>query len=221
MFNMFYLILILLSLGQPADNALTPYSLKYEVLTDGKVSGELISTLSVSTPDQFVLSETTTGTKGMASFLGFKREEITRFSTQPSMTAQSYRMQQKVAFKKRQSNYRIDDQSQAIIGEHKGQQWRVDNNQPVISTSLLMLALAVDACAGKQTMSYQVVVPNAVKTYRFEVQESTPDTIKVARIHDKKTAISWLDRHNQCLPLKSVYANGKGKVIETRLLTDN
>lgn len=201
--------------------ALDTFKADYTVFKDGKKIGLSSIQLSQDAPF-YVLSDITNGTHGMASFLGFKRSEVTIFrESNGQMLADSYEMKQKVAFNKRQSEYQVDAEMQMVYGNHKKDDWQIKTPAAFLTPNLVSLILFQDICAGKtNNLNYPVLKAGKVVNYSFKITSQKDGIIEVDKIHSKPSRITktWLDSKQQCLPIRTYHIEEGEDALETKLL---
>ena len=175
------------------------------------------------------LTNTTRGTHGLASLLGFRRQEETLFNWHLEPTEKqgwlpvAYQFSQKVAFKKKTRSFHYDHTSGLARGKSDGRQWMLNVHPPFISPNLVVLALAVDLCSGQQEMHYRVLDKGALKDYHFVVNGTDTESglIKITKKHSRPDRIteSWHDPKRQCLNVRSRHKEPGGDWLETRLVS--
>lgn len=232
----FFLLLSPAATGIPANPAkpaaaaqvvpvtpLEPFEARYVIYEDGDEMGESLVQLQKS-QDHWQISSQVRGTHGMASLLGFKRKESTIFDWQPQATIpwrpRSYRFSQKVAFKKKTSQYETNPTNGQVSGKTGSKKWQLRPETPFITPNLVVLALADDLCRGKQDMRYQVLDKGKIKDYHFTVVGNENGLIKVAKEHGSPERIteSWHDPQRQCLNVRSRHKEPGGDWLETVLV---
>ena len=202
------------------SHALELFKAEYIVFKDGKQIGDSSIILSKDEPF-YTITDKTNGTHGMASFLGFKRSETTLFTEKnDAFIPESYQMNQKVAFNKRQSEYQIDHDQQLVVGNYKGDDWQLNTTEPFLTPNLVSLKLFKDICTGKKNnLSYQVLKKGKLQTYNFAITSQKDNIIEVDKIHSKPTRITklWLDTNKQCLPVSTYHIEEEEDALETKL----
>ncbi len=210
--------------------ALDLFKAEYKVYKDGKIIGT--SSIELAPVDNsqnksldnsalYKIIDTTKGTHGMASFLGFKRSEETIFNDNNShFIPQSYEMKQKVAFKKRQSKYKVDINNNTAKGNYKGDKW--ENKVPKVFTTpnLVSLALSRDICAGKMdNLNYKVLKKGTIQDYQFKITSEKDGIIEVDKVHSKPSRITktWLDTNQQCIPVRTYHKEKDEDALESKL----
>jgi hypothetical protein len=214
-------ILLLLTLLTFNVSALDLFKAKYTVYKDGEKIGK--SSIELTKDEtNYVITDRTNGTHGMASFLGFQRTERTIFTENNGLFSPgSYQLKQKVAFNKRNSNYQVDEDSQKISGTYKGDDWQLDKQQPFLTPNLVSLKLFIDVCAGEsETLNYDVLKKGRLNSYQFKVTSREKNIIEVDKIHNKTTRTTkmWLDTNQHCLPIRTYHIEDGEESLETRLI---
>ena len=214
-------ILILFLFQSFSLSALDLFKAAYKVFKDGKEIGYNTLQLSQQGAD-FVMSDKTDGTHGMASFLGFKRSEETVFSDVDGVFhPKSYKMTQKVAFNKRTSEYQVDTETKTIQGTTKDIQWQLEIPKDAYSTpNLVSLNLANDICDGKTDLSYPILKNGEISSYQFKIIREENGIVEIDRVHSKpsRTTKTWLDKTRQCLPVRTYHKEEDEDAVETKLI---
>jgi hypothetical protein len=213
-------ILLLLTLSTFNVSALDLFKANYTVYKDGKKIGKSSIELTKDKLN-YVITDRTDGTHGMASFLGFIRTEETIFTDNNGfLSPDSYKLKQKVAFNKRNSNYNVDKENQKISGNYKGNDWQLETQEPFLTPNLVSLKLFMDICAGKiENLNYDVLKKGGIHSYQFKVTSRENNIIEVDKIHSKASRITkmWLDTNQQCLPIKTYHIEDDDESLETKL----
>ncbi len=201
--------------------ALEPFKAEYTVFKDGKKIGTSSIELSYLAPF-YTITDKTSGTHGMASFLGFKRSEVSMFTeNEGDYSPESYQMNQKVAFNKRQSEYQIDQDKHQAIGNHKGKKWQLPVPENYSTPNLVSLNLARDICAGKtNNLKYQVLKDGKIKDYSFTIVSQKDGIIEVDKHHSKPERVTktWLDTRQNCIPVKTYHVEEDEDPLESKLI---
>ena len=202
-------------------SALEPFKAEYTVFKDGKKIGLSSIELSYEAPF-YTLTDNTNGTHGMASFLGFKRLEVSLFTEKDGVfLPETYSMNQKVAFNKRKSNYQVDNKNHLVVGKHKDDNWQLDAPAVFTTPNLVSLTLFQDICAGKtKNLDYTIIKDGKIKHYSFKISSSLDNIIEVDKLHSKPSRITktWLDTNQMCLPIKTYHIEEGEDPIETKLI---
>ncbi len=212
--------LILVTLVTLNVSALDLFKADYQVFKDGKKIGT--SSIELVKDDPFYkIIDKTNGTHGMASLLGFKRSEETLFThVNGEFHPDYYKMRQKVAFNKRQSDYQVDNETQMVYGKHKGDDWQTKTPSRFLTPNLVSLKLSQDICSGKKdNLSYKVLKRGELVNYSFKITSQNDNIIEVDKIHSKPTRITktWLDTKQQCVPVRTYHKEGDDDALETKL----
>jgi len=200
--------------------ALSDFEAQYQILRDGKETGQQTTTLTVAAPHLYVLSDTTKGTKGMASMLGFKRTETTELEYSPQgLLALKHNMQQKISFKKKR--YHFERTHDTYVGQYKGDAFQVNDAQ-VLSSHAIPIGLSLISCQQPGEHQFTVLKSENSKVYHFKSQQQADGLVRVDRIYPperKRITTIWLDPKRNCLPVKSYHKEDGEAPIETRLLS--
>ncbi len=214
-------LFILITFFSCCTQAMNDFIADYEVYQDGKKSG-LSSTELKRDGQLYSLTDKTNGTHGMASFLGFKRfEQTTFYFDNEQFMPQTYQMNQKIAFNKRQSSFAVSSDSDVINGKYKGKNWQMTRPETFSTTNLTSLQLSSDICAGKtNNLSYPILKNGKIKNYRFVITDQVDNIIEIDRVHSKSTRVTktWLDKNQNCLPIRTFHLEEDKDPIETKLI---
>ncbi|WP_395375267.1 hypothetical protein [Marinicella sp. W31] len=213
------LTLLILLLSSYHCFALSDFEAEYQILKDGKVTGQQKTTFKVASPQTYILKDTTKGTKGLASMLGFKRTETTELEfTASGLNALNHQMQQKISFKKKRYHFKKTDNT--YIGKHKGDTFQTEDIN-VLSSHAIPIGLSLISCQQPGQHQFTVLKSERSKVYNFQSQLQGDGLIRVDRIYSperKRTTSIWLDPKQNCLPIKSRHQEDGEDPIETRLL---
>jgi hypothetical protein len=214
-------IILLLTLSTFNTSALDLFKANYTVYKDGKKIGK--SSIQLTKDElNYIITDRTDGTHGMASFLGFIRTEETTFTDNNGLLLPgSYKLKQKVAFNKRNSDYYVDKENQVTSGNYKGNDWRLKTQEPFLTPNLVSLKLFMDICSGKnENLNYDVLKKGGIHSYQFKVTSRENNIIEVDKIHNKATRITkmWLDTDQHCLPIKTYHVEDDEDSLETKLI---
>ena len=217
---MLKIILTLLLITSFNSFAVKLFKAEYNVFKDGKEIG--ISSIElVKESPYYRIIDKTNGTHGMASFLGFKRSEISAFEEKDNnFFPESYEMKQKVAFKKRHSNFQTDTETQMVYGKHKGKQWQIKLPESFSTPNLVSLNLSRDICAGlTDNLNYSVLKRGVLVTYQFKITSTKDNIIEVDKIHSKPSRITktWLDTKQNCISIKTFHLEEGEDPLESKL----
>ena len=200
--------------------ALQPFKAEYKVFKDGKEIGASSIELQKDST-LYKIIDKTKGTHGLASFLGFKRSEVSLFEDNDNhFIPDSYQMQQKVAFKKRHSEYQVDAETQMVYGKHKSKEWQIKQPKSFTTPNLVSLNLARDVCEGKtENLNYTVLKRGKLVEYQFKITAKNKNIIEVDKIHSKPTRITktWLDTQQKCIPVKTYHKEEDEDPLESKL----
>jgi len=223
----------ILATDSPAGHDLAPASLRapkpfearYRIYKDGDEMGESVVKL-LHDQNHWRLDSVVRGTHGLASLLGFKRSETTVFDWkyQPPddlWLPLSYRFSQKIAFKKKTSQFQYAPKTGLATGKSGSKTWQLPVKPPFISPSLVILTLAKDLCDGQQDMRYRVLDKGKIKDYHFTVVGTENGLIKVTKEHGSPERIteSWHDPQRQCLNVRSRHKEPGDDWLETVLVS--
>ncbi len=201
-------------------SAMDLFKAEYKVFKDGKEIGTSSIELTKEEPFYKIIDKTN-GTHGMASLLGFKRIEETLFTNSGNQFHPDfYKMKQKVAFNKRQSDYQVDNETQMVYGKHKGDDWQIKTPSSFLTPNLVSLKLFQDICSGKtDNLNYKVLKRGEVVDYKFKITSKKDNIIEVDKIHSKPSRVTktWLDNSQHCLPVRTYHKEGDDDALETKI----
>lgn len=202
------------------------YQATYEVSRGGKVLAEQTTTFESVTPNQYTLTDITQGTRGLASFTGFKRSETTHFEfNHDQIITIEHSMRQKVAFKNKYYQFKLQKNNTTITGKSK-QAFTIETALKPISSHMLPLWIGSQVCQESSPLTELTNVPvlksKLIKNYDFTVIDEGNHLYRVERIYPAETQRSsqiWLDKSQNCLPVKTHHKEAEKPAIETKLLT--
>ena len=212
--------LIIISFISFNAQALELFKAEYQVFKDAKLIGD--SSIELTKDDRlYSIIDKTNGTHGMASFLGFKRSEVTFFTEENNkLLPQSYSMNQKVAFNKRKSDYRVDQNNLMAYGKYKDKNWELNITDLFLTPNLVSLKLFSDVCSNKKNdFNYPVLKRGKIQNYQFKITSQKNNIIVVDKIHSKPSRITtmWLDVSKNCLPIRTYHIEEGEDSLETKL----
>lgn len=204
-----------------AHAELTPFVAQYQVKRGGKVVAEQSTTLSRNS-EGYVLYDQTIATKGMASWIGFQRQERSEFQIAPDTSlfeANKHQMKQDASISHREYQFdRLNDHQFKVL--HKKENTTVSADQPIIATHMMPLQIGLLACQGKRQINLNILKNKRIKTYHFSVTIEHNGLLKVSRNYpkdSKRKTTSWLDPKQNCLTTQTRHQNDDEPLIETTL----
>ncbi|MFC3193662.1 hypothetical protein ACFODZ_05365 [Marinicella sediminis] len=204
---------------------LKPYQATYEIIRGGKVTGEQTTELKRLNNNQWLLTDTTKGTRGMASLIGFKRQETSEFTfVDGQLFVTRHSMNQKAAFNKRQYQFTYDAQEKQYKGTRKGDQFTLAvTEQNIISAHMLPLALSLTACQQDARAAIDLLKSTNLSHYQFTFNYQS-DKITSQRVFStprKKSSTAQLDASKNCLPVTQTHQEENEPEINSRLTAFN
>lgn len=197
-----------------------PFTASYEVRKNGKLMGQQTTQWQQLKNQHYQLKDHMSGTHGLASWSGFKRDEQSVFQLiDNNWYITNHDMRQKVMFKK--WNYQFSRQQDTVSGKHKDKAFKLTHQPSLFSTHSLPIYAAALACQGNTDFTVQVLKSDRPKIYQFTAKADNSGQILLSRQYpkdSKKRSQSWLDRKQNCLTTKTLFDNGKGTVIKTKLV---
>lgn len=200
---------------------LKPFVATYDILKDGKKTGQQITKLIQLTNEEWQITDNIKGTHGIASVIGFERNESTTFKqTTTGLMAIDHKMTQKAAFSKRKYNFKFDQQKQQYDIDFKGESFHFKPklDTVIISSQMMPLSLAISACSHHTYHQMNILKNKKSKDYQFDIDDMNQLTVhRRYPSEENKSTQSLLDRNKQCLPYKQIHKNGHQDTIETIL----
>lgn len=200
-----------------AAPAPTPFTATYQVSQGGQVIGEAVITLKSAGNGQWVYSNQTKGTAGIAAALGANSAETTKFrwnNDAPETISYDYNMD--AGFKKKQRHTEVNWTSgQVTVDEGKGPA-SYPSAPGLVDRNTTSFAVGLALRAGKQSVSLPVAVKRNVETQEFKV--TGKDTVKVpagsfptervVRGGDEKAFSAWYAPQRYPVPVKLTQSDG-------------
>ena len=200
-----------------AAPAPTPFTATYQVSQGGQVIGEAVITLKPAGSGQWVYSNQTKGTAGIAAALGANSTETTRFrwnNNAPETISYDYNMD--AGFKKKQRHTEVNwNSSQVTVDEGKGPM-TYPSAPGMVDRNTTPYAIGLALRTGKQAVSLPVAVKRNVETQEFKV--TGKDTVKVpagsfptervVRSGDENAFSAWFAPQKYPVPVKLTQSDG-------------
>ncbi|WP_109124022.1 DUF3108 domain-containing protein [Dyella sp. C11] len=200
-----------------ATTAPAPFTATYQVSQGGQVIGEAVISLKSGSNGQWVYSNQTKGTAGLAAALGANSSETTTFrwnNGAPETVNYDYSMD--AGFKSKQRKTEVNWTSgQVTVNEGKGPMTypsapgRVDRN-----TTPYAIGLALRE--GKQSVALPVAVKRNVETQEFKVAAKEAVKVpagsfqaeRVVRSGDQNSFSAWYAPQKYPVPVKLAQSDG-------------
>ncbi len=195
-----------------------PFTAHYQVLSDGQPIGDATVKLSAAGNGEYLYSNASKGTGGMAAMISASSEETTRFRWQndaPATLSYDYKLQS--SFKSKQRHMSVDKASGKVTvdegkgpGSYAGVPGMADRNS-------LPLAIGLALASGKQTVTVPVGVRQGVEQQQYKVTGTEAVQVpagkfkaeKVARSDDgSKRFDAWYVPQKYPVPVKITQADG-------------
>jgi len=200
-----------------AAPAPTPFTATYQVSQGGQVIGEAVITLKSAGAGQWIYSNQTKGTAGIAAALGANSSETTKFrwnNDAPETVSYDYNMD--AGFKKKQRHTQVNWTSgQVTVDEGKGPM-SYPSAPGLVDRNTTPFAIGLALRTGKQSVSLPVAVKRNVETQEFKV--TGKDTVKVpagsfptervVRGGDENAFSAWYAPQKYPVPVKLTQSDG-------------
>ncbi len=196
------------------------FTAEYQITRNDKIIATQKTTFKYS-DSNYILTDQTRGTHGMASLTGFERNETSEgILLNSTFKVLKHRMQQKVLFSKKSYQFSWQKKDDQYLGSYKKQPFTVKSPHSVISSHMMPIQLAQLACQGATQASFYVLKNKKAKQYQFTIERTANGLLKSSRVYplptQKKTE-SWLDPQQNCLTIKTRHQD-TDEVIETSLI---
>lgn len=212
-----------------ADDAepIAPFHADYQLIRNGEHIGEASIELIMG-KDGFQFSTRSEGTEGLAGFAGVRIEENSTFRWQDGKPETlHYRYFQKAAWKKRNRSVDVDHAARRINATDNDGSTALDYAPATVDRNLVVLALAADLKAKRETLEYRVADKRAIDTHRYrasghetiETARGRFDCIRVERIREKpgRTTTTWIAPALGFTPVRIVQNEPDGETLEMLL----
>lgn len=195
----------------------TPFTATYQVSQGGQVIGEAVVSLKASGNGQWIYSNQTKGTAGLAAALGANSSEITKFrwnNDAPETISYDYNMD--AGFKKKQRHTEVNWTSgQVTVDEGKGPM-NYPSAPGLIDRNTTPYAVGLALRGGKQDVALPVAVKRNVETQQFKVagKETVKvpagsfQTERVVRGGDENAFSAWYAPQKYPVPVKLTQSDG-------------
>lgn len=200
-----------------AAPAPTPFTATYQVSQGGQVIGEAVITLKSTGNDQWVYSNQTKGTAGIAAALGANSSETTKFrwnKDAPETISYDYNMD--AGFKKKQRHTEVNwTGGQVTVDEGKGPM-TYPSAPGMVDRNTTPYAIGLALRTGKQTVALPVAVKRNVETQEFKVTGKDAvkvpagsfQTERVVRSGDENVFSAWYAPQKYPVPVKLTQSDG-------------
>lgn len=212
-----------------ADDAepIAPFHADYQLIRNGERIGEASIEL-VMGKDGFQFNTRSEGTEGLAGFAGVRIEENSTFRWQDGKPETlHYRYFQKAAWKKKNRSVDVDHEARRITANDGDASTALDYAPATVDRNLVVLALAADLKAKRESLEYRVADKSAIDTHRYrasghetiETARGRFDCIRVERIREKpgRTTTTWIAPALGFTPVRIVQSEPDGETLEMLL----
>lgn len=212
-----------------ADDAepIAPFHADYQLIRDGKHIGEASIELIMG-KDGFQFSTRSEGTEGLAGFAGVRIEENSSFRWQDGRPeTMHYRYFQKAAWKKKSRSVDVDHAAKRITAGDADGSATLDYAAATVDRNLVVLALAADLKAKRETLEYRVADKRSIETHRYqamghetiETARGRFDCIRVERVREKpgRSTTTWIAPALGFTPVRIVQKEPDGETLEMLL----
>lgn len=200
-----------------AAPAPTPFTATYQVSQGGQLIGEAVVTLKSAGNGQWVYSNQTKGTAGLAAALGANSNETTTFrwnNGAPETVRYDYAMD--AGFKSKQRHTEVNwNSGQVTVDEGKGPM-NYPSAPGMVDRNTTPYAVGLALREGKQDVALPVAVKRNVETQQFKVagKETVKvpagsfQTERVVRGGDEKAFSAWYAPQKYPVPVKLSQSDG-------------
>jgi hypothetical protein len=209
------------------DAPIAAFRSKYSLIRNGDPIGEARIELIMG-KDDWQFTTHSIGTEGLAGFAGVRIDESSTFRWQNDRPeTMHYRYFQKAAWKKRNRSIDVDHAARRITaGDDKGSA-SLDYAAATVDRNLVVLALAADLKARRDTLEYRVADKRTIDTHRYRISGKETiattrgrfDCIKVERIREKpgRTTTTWIAPALGYTPVRILQQEPDGETLEMLL----
>ncbi|WP_430391149.1 DUF3108 domain-containing protein [Dyella sp. 20L07] len=199
-----------------------PFTATYQVSQGGQVMGEAVVTLKSTGDGQWVYTNQTKGTSGLAAALGANSNETTRFrwtNGAPETVSYDYRMDAAIKSKQRHTEVNWTT-GQVSVDEGKGPMTYA-SAPGMVDRNTTPYAIGLALRSGKQTIELPVAVKRNVETQQFKV--AGKDNVKVPagsfsaeRVErsDNQNFSAWYAPQKYPVPVKLAQSDGGNLTLE-------
>lgn len=209
------------------DPPIAPFKSEYSLIRNGKTIGHARIEL-IQGKDGWQFTTSSEGTEGLAGFAGVRIDENSTFRWQDGRPeTMHYRYFQKAAWKKKNRNVDVDHDAKRIIAGDDDGSATLDYAPGTVDRNLVVLALAADLKAKRDTLEYRVADKREIGTHRYTIagKETVAtargrfDCLKIERIRDKpgRTTTTWIAPALGYTPVRIVQQEPDGEVLEMLL----
>lgn len=213
--------------GFTQDAPIAPFKSEYSLIRDGDPIGEASIELIMG-KDGWQFTTHSVGTEGLAGFAGVRISENSTFRWQDGRPeTMHYRYFQKAAWKKKNRHVDVDHAGKQIkAGDDDGTMALV-YAPGTVDRNLVVLALAADLKARRDTLEYRVADKREIGTHRYKVSGKETiatargrfDCIKIERIREKagRTTTIWIAPALGYTPVRILQQEPDGETLEMLL----
>jgi len=203
-----------------AANVPQTFTATYNVLQGDSPLGTATIHLAPAGGGQFVYTNQSKGTAGLAAMLGVSASETSRFTwagNVPQLVSYTYAME---GFKPKTRDVTVQGATVQVQDNKKSYSYPV---QPgMVDRNTLPLALGVALGAGKKDITMPVAVKQAVESQQFKaagneqvkVTAGTFNAVRVDRVDEKKGFTAWYVPAKYPVPVKLAQTDGGDLTLE-------
>ncbi|RDI97667.1 DUF3108 domain-containing protein [Dyella solisilvae] len=200
-----------------AAPAPTPFTATYQVSQGGQVIGEAVITLKSAGNGQWVYSNQTKGTAGIAAALGANSAETTKFRwNNDAPETVSYHYSMDAGFKTKQRHTEVNwGTGQVTVDEGKGPMTYA-STPGLVDRNTAPYAIGLALRSGKQAVALPVAVKRNVETQEFKVTGKDAvkvpagsfQTERVVRSDNESAFNAWYAPQKYPVPVKLAQSDG-------------
>lgn len=221
------LLIVAATTGFAQDAPIAPFKSEYSLIRNGDAIG-LARIELIMGKDGWQFSTHSEGTEGLAGFAGVRIDEYSTFRWQDGRPeTMHYRYFQKMAWRKRNRHVDVDHDAQHIDAGDDDGSTALDYAPGTVDRNLVVLALAADLKAKRDTLDYRVADKRTVGTHRYQIagRETITttrgrfDCIKIERVREKagRTTTTWIAPALGYTPVRIVQQEPDGETLEMLL----
>lgn len=209
---------------------LAGFRAEYELIRNGKPTGQAVYRLRTIAPGRWEMNNQTSGTHGMAAFVGFRLNESARLVwVDGHFASDGYQYLQQAAFSKRTRSLEINRAAERATSIDGKKRYDIAYRPDLLDRQSVGIVLAHDLAAGHRgTLVYTVAGRRALSRRVFQTvgaetlltPAGTFDTIKVARIREdeeKRETLTWFAQAGHLFPIQIERTEENGERILLRL----
>lgn len=209
------------------DAPIRPFHSDYSLIRNGKTIGRASIALIMG-KDGWQFTTRSEGTEGLAGFAGASIDENSTFQWQDGHPeTMHYRYFQKVAWKKKNRSIDIDRAAKSISAGDDDGSVALDYAPATVDRNLVVLALAADLKAKRDTLEYRVADKREISTQRYRIAGNNTiatargrfHCIRLERIRENagRTTTIWIAPALGYTPVSIIQKEPDGETLEMLL----